>query len=107
MSLRKMAITSVLALVFYAGVPAQASADWLFTPYIGMNWGGSAGFTQSDADFEDEFERRANFGASLAWMGAGAVGFEVDFGYSPNFFETTTGSADFEFGDNNLTTLMG
>ena len=106
MSLRKIAITSVLALVVYAGVPAQASADWLFTPYIGMNWGGSAGFTQSDADFDDEFERRANFGASLAWMGAGAVGFEVDFGYSPNFFETTTGDADFAFGDSNVTTLM-
>ena len=61
----------------------------LFTPYIGWNWGGTAGFTDIAGDFEDEFERRANFGASLAWMGAGAVGFEVDFGYAPNFFAET------------------
>ena len=48
-----------------------------------------------------------NFGASLGWMGAGIVGFEVDFGYSPNFFQNTAGPGDFEFGDSNLTTLMG
>ena len=39
-------------------------------------------------------------------MGAGAFGFEVDFGYSPNFFQNTTGDDNFEFGDSNVTTLM-
>jgi opacity protein-like surface antigen len=34
------------------------------------------------------------------------VGFEIDFGWSPNFFENTTGDADFDFGDSNVTTLM-
>ena len=106
MSLRKVAITSILALVVFASAPAKASADWLFTPYIGWNWGGSAGFTDFAGDFEDEFERRANFGASLSWMGAGALGFEVDFGFAPNFFENTTGGDDFAFGDSNVTTLM-
>ena len=57
-------------------------------------------------DFDDEFERRVDFGASLGWMGAGIIGWEVDFGYSPNFFENTVGPADFEFGDSNVTTLM-
>ena len=99
MSLRKLAITSALTLVVFAGAPGKASADWLFTPYIGWNWGGTAGFTDDFGDFEDEFERRANFGASLAWMGAGALGFEVDFGYSPNFFENTTGDENFQYGD--------
>jgi hypothetical protein len=106
MALRKFAITSVLALMVFAAAPAKASADWLFTPYIGMNWGGNAGFTDLAGDFEDKFERQMNFGASLSWMGAGALGFEVDFGYSPNFFENTTGDADFQFGDSNVTTLM-
>jgi opacity protein-like surface antigen len=92
--------------VFFAGVPSKASADWLFTPYIGVNWGGTAGFTDTLGDFEDKFERQVNFGGSLAWMGAGVVGFEVDFGFSPNFFENTTGDADFQFGDSNVTTLM-
>ena len=106
MALRKFAITSILALMVFAAAPAKASADWLFTPYFGVNWGGTAGFTDVAGDFEDEFERKMNFGASLSWMGAGALGFEVDFGYSPNFFENTTGDGDFEFGDSNVTTLM-
>jgi opacity protein-like surface antigen len=107
MSLRKLVVTSALALVVIAGAPAKASADWLFTPYIGWNWGGSAGFSDFLGDFEDEFERRMNFGGSLAYMGGGIVGFEVDFGFSPNFFENTTGDEDFAFGDSNVTTLMG
>ena len=106
MALRKFAIASALVLMASAAAPAKASADWLFTPYIGMNWGGPAGFTDSLGDFEDKFEQRMNFGASLSWMGAGALGFEVDFGYSPNFFENTTGDSDFQFGDSNVTTLM-
>lgn len=106
MGLRKFAITSALALMAFTVAPTKASADWLFTPYIGMNWGGNAGFTDLAGDFQDKFERQMNFGASLSWMGAGALGFEVDFGYSPNFFQNTTGDADFQFGDSNVTTLM-
>lgn len=106
MSLQKLVITSALALVVFAGAPTKASADWLFTPYIGWNWGGSAGFSDFLGDFEDEFERRMNFGGSLAYMGGGIVGFEVDFGFSPNFFEQTSGDEDFAFGDSNVTTLM-
>jgi opacity protein-like surface antigen len=106
MSLRKSIITAALVLMGSVAAPATASADWLFTPFIGMNWGGSAGILSTDGDFEDDFEQKANFGASLAWMGAGAVGFELDFGYSPNFFENTTGAGDFEWGDSNVTTLM-
>jgi opacity protein-like surface antigen len=86
--------------------PAKASADWLFTPFIGMNWGSAVTFNDAFGDTDDEFEKRVNFGASLAWMGAGIAGFELDFGYSPNFFESTEGDADFEFGDSNLTTVM-
>jgi opacity protein-like surface antigen len=85
--------------------PRTASADWLFTPFVGINWGGSANFSDA-GDLEDEFERRGNFGASLAYMGAGAVGFEIDFGWSPNFFQNTAGGDDFAFGDSNVTTLM-
>ena len=87
-------------------LPAPASADWLFTPYLGANFGGNANFGEFN-DFDDEFERRVDFGASLGWMGAGVIGVELDFGYSPNFFEATEGTGDFEFGDSNVTTLMG
>ena len=106
MALRKLAIASALVLTVCAAAPAKASADWMFTPFIGMNWGGTAAFTDSLGDFEDKFEQRMNFGAGLSWMGAGALGFEVDFGFSPNFFANTTGDSNFEFGDSNVTTLM-
>ena len=104
MSLRKLIITSCLAFMVAAAVPAKASADWLFTPFIGMNFGG--GFSDDFGDFEDEFENRGTYGASLAWVGGGALGFELDFGFSPNFFENTAGDADFDYGENNVTTLM-
>ena len=104
MSLRKLFITSCLALMVTAAIPAKASADWLFTPFVGMNFGGA--FNDDFGDFEDEFENRGTFGASLAWMGGGVLGFEVDFGWAPNFFENTAGDADFDYGDNNVTTLM-
>jgi opacity protein-like surface antigen len=104
--MRKLLMTTVIVMTASAAAPATASADWLFTPFVGVNWGGAANFGDV-GDFDDEFEKRGNFGASLAYMGAGAFGFEVDFGWAPNFFENTTGSGNFEFGDNNVTTLMG
>lgn len=108
MYLRRILSTGLLALMLGMVAPAAASADWLFTPFIGMNFGGGATFSDDFGDFDDEFEKRVDFGATLAWMGAGVIGFELDFGYSPNFFEPATeGDADFEFGDNNLMTLMG
>jgi len=106
MSLRKFFISSCLALVTLVAVPKQASADWLFTPWVGLNWGTTIDFNGTLGDFEDELEKRTSFGASLAWMGAGAIGFELDFGYTPNFFESTEGDDNFDYGDSNLTTLM-
>lgn len=106
MSVRKCFAIVSLVLITSVAAPSKASADWLLTPFVGWNWGGTANLLNQE-DFDDEFEQKAMFGASLGWMGAGIVGFEVDFGFSPNFFENTTGSGDFEFGDSNLTTLMG
>ena len=103
--MRKVLITTVLVVIGAAAAPQKASADWLFTPFVGLNWGGTASFSDA-ADFEDEFEQKGNFGASLAYMGGGIAGFEIDFGYSPNFFQNTSGDGDFEFGDSNVTTLM-
>jgi opacity protein-like surface antigen len=103
---RRILTTSFLALVVTAAAPAKASADWLFTPFIGLNWGSSVTFNDAFGDFDDEMEKRTTYGASLAWMGGGIAGFEIDFGYTPNFFESTEGDADFDYGDNNLTTLM-
>jgi opacity protein-like surface antigen len=79
------------------------------TPFVGWNFGSSADVTGSGGPgFKDKFEKKIDYGASLTGMGAGALGFEVDFGYSPNFFETSTTGSGFQFtSKSNVTTLMG
>lgn len=101
-------ITAVFAVMSVA-VPQPASADWVFTPFLGWNFGSSADVTGSGGPgFKDKFEKKINYGASLMNMGAGPIGFEIDFGYSPNFFETSTTSSGFQFANtSNVTTLMG
>jgi opacity protein-like surface antigen len=105
MRVSKLLMAGALSALLIGAAPAPASADWLLTPFVGANFGGNANFGDF-ATFDDEVERRVDFGASLGWMGKGIVGFEVDFGYSPNFFQDTNGDSNFEFGDSNVTTLM-
>ena len=87
----------LVAFVFGAAlaIPAPARADWLFTPFIGANL--QAG---GDALGFDAKSGTVNFGGSLGYMGAGIFGFEVDFGYAPNFFENDEVSTIFVAQDN-------
>lgn len=107
MLVRKAVITAALVAATVTFTPGTASADWYLTPYVGGVFGGKADFGDFDDDFDDEAERRISFGGALGWMGNGVIGFEADFGWTPNFFENTAGSGDFDFGDSNVTTLMG
>ena len=99
---------TALALVFVTAMARPASADWLFTPYLGIVFGGAANTVDIDT-LDEAFEQRATFGGSLDVMGGGVVGFGVDFSFTPNFFQLTEGGEDFEFFDVNssMTTLMG
>ena len=107
MSVRKHIITALLGILTLIAVPRTASADWLFTPFIGTGFNAAADFGDSFDDSR-EFERQFTYGASLGYMGAGVIGFEFDFGYTPNFFETMVNDDDFTFADDsNVTTLMG
>lgn len=107
MAVRRFVVTTALAFITWAGAPAPASADWLFTPFIGATFGGSANIGGAGEDFNDEWERKLNYGASLAFMGGGALGFELDFGYSPNFFQISPNDGDFDFSSSsNVTTAM-
>jgi hypothetical protein len=103
--MRKLICTSALILAATLGTPASAQADWLFTPWLGANWGGSSRFTDFFGDFDEEFDSRVDFGGTVGWMGGGYLGFDLDFGFSPNFFETAD-DEDFAFGDSSVTTLM-
>ena len=107
MSVRKHIITALLGILTLIAVPRPASADWLFTPFIGTGFNAAADFGDAFDDSR-EFERQFTYGASLGYMGAGVIGFEFDFGYTPNFFETMVNDDDFTFADDsNVTTLMG
>jgi hypothetical protein len=52
------------------------------TPFFGVNFGGDSGNKFSEAFDTSQY----NFGASIAFMGAGVFGVEGDFGYSPDFY---------------------
>jgi len=106
MAFRKLVLTGALALSVSAFTPAKASADWLFTPFIGGTWGGNAKITDIEGDNKEEFNRKLTYGGSIAFLGAGIAGFELDLGYSPNFFGSDSND-DFNLvGDGNVTTFM-
>ena len=107
MSVRKLCVMTAMSAVLITAAPRSASADWLITPFVGWNFSGAADVNgNGGTSFPNQFERKLDYGVSLSNMGAGAVGFELDFGYSPNFFETGTASNNaFEFtNDSNVVT---
>ena len=83
----------VLGLAAAAPAAAQTTTGGLVTPFIGV-------VTNTPTD-----ENRTIYGAAVGATG-NVVGFELDFGYAPNFFE-----ADDDFGElgpeGNVTTVMG
>jgi opacity protein-like surface antigen len=58
-----------------AGIPAGAHADGLLTPYLGAAFGGSTVGAP-----------RLAVGGSIAFVGGGMFGLELDFSHSPDFF---------------------
>ena len=110
MCVRKWLVSASIVAVAMAAAPRNASADWTLTPFVGWNFSGSASTNgaTAGASFSNKFEKKIDYGASLMATGAGPFGFEVDFGYSPNFFENSVSTSGFEFtNDSNVTTLMG
>ena len=79
------------ALVAITLAPVPARADELLIPFFGVNFGGDSGKEFSEAFDTSQF----NWGASIAFMGAGVFGFEGDFGFSPDFYgKTDTGGSN-------------
>lgn len=80
----------LLAAVIAVSAPTSARAEGYVSPWAGVQFG-------SDVD-----NGRGGFGVNAGGMGAGVIGGEVGFGFSPSFFGSKT-----EFGDNNVLDLMG
>jgi len=79
---------------FFAGAavlaaPAAAGADGFLSPYIGVNFGG------------DTVKKSTVYGGAIGFFGQKS-GFEVDFGYTPEFFGDDTLDVD-----GKLVTLTG
>jgi len=97
MQLRTLWMALSVSLVL--ALPSVARAQTYFSPYIGTSFNSSVD--------EYDFGTKLHYGAAVTWLGRTGVGFEVDFGYSPSFFEP--GEDDFfEFANTgSVTTLMG
>lgn len=93
-----LTVGALMAACFMA---PSAQADWILTPYAGIVFGGDLGIEGND-DLDLD-QRHGVYGLGLGYMSDSALGFEVDLGYSPDFF----GGDDSIVPDNNLTTLMG
>lgn len=91
MTISRMFTTTGLVLVLSAASTREARADVLLTPFLGVTFGGDAS------------DQHVNYGASLAFLGAGIFGFEVDAAITPEFFESANAAVD----DSNVVTLMG
>lgn len=82
--------------------PATASAEWIFTPFIGASFAAGT----DNTDFDDIIDgSKMTYGGSLAWVGGGVFGFEVDFAYAPEYFEADDDDVDF-VDSSNYTSLM-
>jgi hypothetical protein len=75
------------AIVALLWAPAQARAEGYISPFAGVHFG------------NDQLEKKFVWGLDAGYMGAGAIGAEVDFGWAPDAFGETV--------DNHLLDVMG
>ncbi len=93
---RSLKVFVAMATAALIWAPAQARADGYVSPWVAANSG--AGFESGNV-FDNG---RAGFGVTAGAMGGGIFGAEVDFGYSPSFFGTSS-----DFGSNSVIDVMG
>jgi len=86
-SIKTFVLASAAAVVL---APIQARADGFVTPWVGSAFGSNIQNGQP------------SIGVSAGGMGAGVIGGEVDFGWSPSFFGNKS-----DFGNNTVLNLMG
>ena len=88
--MRRVMYVMLAAAAAVALSATPAHADGFVSPWAGVHFG-------SDVD-----NGRGAFGVNAGYMGAGIIGGELDFGYSPSFFGTQN-----DFGHNTVIDVMG
>jgi opacity protein-like surface antigen len=97
---RVSGVLGVAAALMIFAAPAPARAESYISPWIGVSFGSNPFDSLSNGD-EIKGERKT-YGVTAGHMGAGIIGGEFDFGYSPSFFGDTS-----DFGNNRVLTAMG
>jgi hypothetical protein len=87
--------------VFTVSAPAAASADWFITPLIGAKFKASTSIVNLD---QGASNTRLTFGVSATILSDEIFGVEGEFGYSPRFFERSSGAL---VARSNVLTLTG
>jgi opacity protein-like surface antigen len=81
--MKRLILITAMALCL---APATASAEWIFTPFIGTSF--AAGTDTVDEVIDEALDgSKMTYGGTLTYLGGGILGFEVDLGYAPNYFE--------------------
>jgi Outer membrane protein beta-barrel domain len=78
-----------LALVLVLASNRAAHADWFVTPYLGLKFAGATNFV--DLEFGAS-NTKATLGVTAGVLSDGLFGVEADVGYTPRFFERSSGS---------------
>jgi hypothetical protein len=83
--MRRLLRPLLIAAVVATAVPRPAAADWHFTPFFGLTFGGDT----TIVDLEDAAGTvHWNFGGAVTRIGRGPLGFEGLFVYTPGFFDS-------------------
>lgn len=87
--MKRLLVITAMALCL---APATASAEWILTPFIGTSFAAGTDNTDFDTVIDGS---KITYGGSLTFLGGGLFGFEVDLGYSPEYFEGDDDDVDF------------
>jgi hypothetical protein len=87
-------------LLVFAGAN-RAGADFFVTPFIGLKFAGDTNLVDLE---QGASNTKLTLGATVGVIGDGPIGVEADFGYSPRFFERSSGSL---VARSHVLTLMG
>lgn len=78
----------VLTFAFLVALPLPARADWFFTPFLGLKFAGATEIADLDSGAGNT---KLTYGGIVGLLGDGVLGVEGDLGYSPRFFERSSG----------------